>query len=488
MKRTLAPLTCAATLVAATASVPRSTASQTHFSLSASVGAGPLFAGVSVGIGTRYDPVSVFAPHGGGGYREHGVWDGQWQGGYWDASFVRLRGPWSPGWNPCWPSYGWWRAPHSLLAYPYSPYVHPSCRDLLASCCWTAGFQLVWAGGFRTWTTWPVRYWTGPFHRSWGLFAYDPQDWYWDSYRDGYRDGRRWNRLGWMHAASGGGGRGSRGSARDGVGYKADPRAGSSKAVPRDGGRSLPSRHDLRPETPRKAQPRPTAVGARRAMERATESRERGSSENATERSRLGRGASAVDTGHPPSRRHAPPIRRAIGSDGRKGVLPARESIAKSTSNRRGIANPGNIPVATKAPVPNRAVREAPPSPRATTSPPTRGRTATTRAPRPTVERRTTPDRKPAAGRAASEMRDARSPVGGFPSSVRPNRAVRSSPQWSRIPSGAARTVAKPQRSKPAASRPSQAKPTRPKVSTRPAKTRTSAGSSRAAKRGGRGR
>ena len=241
MTRYRAPLLAAALAatvpVLSTNAKSRLAAAQDHMAFSASIGVGPLFAGVSISIGSHPAEVgSVFAPvipsawGGPGVYFSGGA---AWSGGYWDASYMRLADCWGPHWGP----YGW-----DPYAFEYLAWCGPRgwwYSDVHVF----GGARWGWGPNILTWRSrWQPRMWRDPFHHHGALFAWhDPWDWYWDGYDDGYRHGyghgywdtRRWD--GSRHGPARGV-RDSRGRTA-GVSYKADPMDGSSA-------RSAKPRHD----------------------------------------------------------------------------------------------------------------------------------------------------------------------------------------------------------------------------------------------------
>ena len=171
-------------LIAASALAAAPAAAQSHVSFS--VGVGSLFDGVSFGFrAAEYGPSSVFVGaslgfgrahrygssygvysddygwRGSRGYGDgYGAYDGYGYGGY--ASYDCWDAYWDSSWDP-WT--GWYDG------------------------CAAAG--PVWYGSYhaRTWRRHRLdtfTYWSDPFFAPWGPYwAYDPFDWYWDSYRYG---------------------------------------------------------------------------------------------------------------------------------------------------------------------------------------------------------------------------------------------------------------------------------------------------------------
>ena len=439
---------------------------QGHVAVSASASIGPLFAGVSFGIGDPLPSGSVFAPlpyfggsygydEGGYGIYSEGRGDG-WSGGYWDASYIRLRPCWESGWgwayriecDPFWSTYryGWYR--------PY----------------WGHSFAWGWSAG------WSSAIWVDPFYRPWGLFtAHDPWGWYWDGYRDGYWDAHRWGggrwnrgRYGFVHRGGYGYDGYGYGRAGAGVGYKSDPRSGGDnrgdvgrKAVPRnpatsgDGGR--PDRivgTGARVATPRTgtdvrdgATRPPSRVGvtpSRRAVPR-----DGGAARTGETRppSRVGvpSGEGRAGVGTLPSRRFSPPTRSAVGRT---------STTARSTRSRAGSDDGGRAASDRTATMRTPTSRTVP----ATSRVPTRA--TPPRASSSSARPRTPP-------RASSSSARPRTPPRASSSSARPRTPPRASSSSARprTPPRASSSSARP-RTPPRASSSSARPRTPPRAST----------------------
>ncbi|MGB0543905.1 MAG: hypothetical protein ACPGPI_09315, partial [Longimicrobiales bacterium] len=149
---------------------------QAQASLSASLATGPLFTGVSFGLGGPIqDHASVYYgasfgdanPHysGYGTYAAHG---GYASSAHYEAS--------------CYDTY-WYSYDHCVVIASYYPIY-----------TWGYRFRGSRWGSYYGWTYPRYAYVTDPFYDPWGPYwAYDPWGAYWDRYWDGYVSGSYWN-------------------------------------------------------------------------------------------------------------------------------------------------------------------------------------------------------------------------------------------------------------------------------------------------------
>ena len=449
---------------------------QAHASFS--VGVGPLFAGVSVGIGTvGHVPGSVFLPASaafpgpGSGWGTHPQGASRWTEGYWDASYIRPVGCWD---LPAWPPYGWHHD-----AWAYDPWYNACLSHYRWYRPWYAWQPFGYYGNHWTWSAslawgwgggWHFVHWVDPFRQPWAVFAHhDPWSWYGagyaDGYRDGFWDGRYWGGRRVVYT-SGSGRRVGYGYPSPLVAYKEDPRS-------RDQGRRASSRGAHASSqvagAPRTAQPRGgtgsgsagrrTPPDLRTQPTRTARTADRSRTTDRTARPRTVRSQSTAGRADSrvPSRRFSPPVRTTEPRPTRTTGKVTGATRTRVPLDRGSVAKP-------KA-----SDRSARPSPGPATAKPTnKGRSPT----RPTLGRSLT-NRQSIATRAPKSSRWSvppaftRPPVASRSTDSRLRSQPRSAP--SRLPT-AARSAPRPGTSSRALpSRPTASRPnaTRPKASVR---------------------